>query len=111
MRTLPRHLLLAAVLLTVCCAERQAAAATLPGLEKGVATLGDHAEQVRHVERQAARRNDRHRFIRPAVPAWADATPCGFGHSSSLIRPETPVIHAAFPPSRFRLPPPASVLA
>ena len=109
MRTLPRHLLLAAVLLTVCCAERQAATAG-PTSSKEVPKLADQVEQVRYVTRQHVRRSDRHRFIRPAVPAFADAPQRGFGHSCSLIRPESPVVHVSFPPSRFRLPPP-SVLA
>ena len=109
MRTLPRHLLLAAVLLTICCAERQAATAGPIG-GKDTPKLADQVEQARQVERQYARRSDRHRFVRPAVPAFADVVQAGFGLSCSLVRPESPVVHASFPPSRFRLPPP-SVLA
>ena len=108
MTTLPRHLLLAAVLLTVCCAERQAVAAA--SSDKGVASLAEPQFQASHAERRVARRAVSQRSIRPAVTVWRDAAPQGFGFSSPLIRAQSSVVHATFPPARFRLPPPSCLL-
>ena len=110
MRTLPRHLLLAAVLLTVCCAERQAAATPGSTSDKATAALSEQAVQARLTEQRHVRRRDQRRLVRPAVPAWGDALPAGFGHASPLVRATSLVVHRSFPPSRFRLPPPSVLL-
>lgn len=107
MRTLPRHLLLAAVVLTVCCAERQALSAT-PELQKAaIEQSGERAQQQRAVERIQVRRQARHRYVRPAVVAWREQRQSAFAPTVATRVPDRPLVHAIYPPSRFRLPPPA----
>ena len=104
MRTLPRHLLLAAVVLTVCCAERQAVSATVD-LQKVAAEMRQDAS--RSVQQEARRRSERHRHIRPAAVVWQDRLHQVYGQRLTPASPECQVVHVIFPPSRFRLPPPA----
>jgi hypothetical protein len=108
MRTLPRHLLLAAVVLTVCCAERQAVA-TLDLQRVAAEMAGERIDQSRSVEQSQRQRRSRHHLVRPAAMGPREYS--APRHSGDVVMPgplpECPVVHAIYPPSRFRLPPPA----
>ena len=105
MQMLPRHLLLATVVLAVCCAERQAVAVTLE-LQKAVAEQSDRSQQQRAMEQIQVRRQSRHRYVRPASVSWRDALRLAFAPAVATPRPHCPLVHVTYPPSRFRLPPP-----
>ena len=108
MRTLPRHLLLAAVVLTLCCAERQAVASTAVELQKAAfGEAGERAIQQRAAEQIQVRRLARQRYVRPAALAWRDQVRATFAPAVAARLPERPLVHVIYPPSRFRLPPPA----
>lgn len=108
MRTVPRHLVLAAIVLTVCCAERQAVPAS-----------HDLAQMAAEIARASAKssetraRREQERQIPAAAKAATSAekarrsmspVPTGFG---SLVESEREVLHRVYPPDRFRLPPPS----
>ena len=107
MRTLPRHLLLAAVVLTVCCAERQASATV--DLQRVAAEIaGERMDQPRSVQQALRQRRARHLLVRPAAPGLVASPRVIRQPVPAAAAPETPVVHAMYPPSRFRLPPPAT---
>jgi hypothetical protein len=109
MRTLPRHLLLAAVVLTVCCAQRQAACSV--DLQRVAAEMaGERLDQSRTVEQGERQRRFRHHLVRPANPGSKTDAPWAGAAGNAVpaaATPECPVVHVIYPPSRFRLPPPA----
>ncbi len=107
MKTLPRHLLLAAVVLTVCCAERQAVAATVDLQKVAAEVAGERYGQARNVEQTVRQRRESRRYIRPAAVTRAHRMRVVFGARRASVTPQSPVVHKIFPPSRFRLPPPA----
>ena len=109
MRSIPRHLLLAAVVLTVCCAERQATLGfDISQMAAELARQGQRisADQQRDQSRVRSQRHDERRQTRPA---WADLQ---ISSRRTALRPaveqlpETRAAHQEYPPSRFRLPPP-----
>ena len=107
MRTLPRHLVLAAVVLTVCCAQRQATAGSID-LGKLAEVSGQRLDDSRLVHQNQRQRRAQHRLIRPAAVVSARQVRDLFAIAAPLgLAPPTPVVHAIYPPSRFRLPPPA----
>ena len=107
MRTLPRHLLLAAVVLTVCCAERQAVAATLDLQKVASEVAGQRIDQARRVEQSARMRRARQQHVRPASIDWRERLDAAFAPTEVLAnQARVAVVHAIYPPSRFRLPPP-----
>jgi hypothetical protein len=108
MRTLPRHLLLAAVVLTVCCAERQALATA--DLQRVAAEMaGERMDQPRSVQQALRQRRARQMTARPAAVALVAASRrVSLPPRVAGAGPETPVVHMMYPPSRFRLPPPAA---
>lgn len=107
MRTVPRHLILAAIVLTVCCAERQVTLSP-PELAQMAAEI---ARGTRTGEHRAWRKAE------TQVPAAAKAAPSprrrlrpalpGPDVSASLVDSDRQVVHEVYPPSRFRLPPPS----
>lgn len=108
MRTVPRHLLLAAVVLTVCCAQRQAVSTV--DLQRVAAEMaGERLDQSRTVEQGERQKRSRHHLVRPAdVGPKSHALEAGRAGDAvaPAAAPECAVVHATYPPSRFRLPPP-----
>jgi hypothetical protein len=107
MRTLPRHLVLAAVVLTVCCAQRQAVSATVD-LQKAAAEMtGQRSDESRLVHQNQRRANLR--YIRPAAGSCRQQARAVFARAAlpPTAPPPLALIHAEYPPSQFRLPPPA----
>jgi hypothetical protein len=108
MRTVPRHLLLATVVLTVCCAQRQAVSTV--DLQRVAAEMaGERLDQSRTVEQGERQKRCRHHLVRPAdVGPKRHAPEAGRPGDAvaPAAAPECAVVHATYPPSRFRLPPP-----
>jgi hypothetical protein len=99
---------LAAVVLTVCCAQRQATSTTVD-LSKLADVSGQRLHDSRLVDQQHRKRRSQHRLIRPAAMVGSGQAREAFGKDDvppSAV-PDAPVVHSIYPPSRFRLPPPA----
>lgn len=108
MRTLPRHLILAAIVLTVCCAERQVTLST-PELAQVAAEM---ARGNRSGENRSWRRAERQvpaaAKTAPSTDRPAPARPPTLAAVDPLVESDRQVLHDSYPPSRFRLPPPVS---
>ena len=105
MGTLPRHLILAAIVLTVCCAERQA-----PLSSPELAQVAAEIARTARAGENRVHRTEHHQVPSARSVSQQQAAPRG---RPPLVVPMAPlasdrqVRHESYPSSRFRLPPPA----
>lgn len=107
MQHLPRHLLLAAVFLTVCCAERQASATF--DLREAAEVAGQRLSEQARPNRIVRSHAERQHRIRPAAKTTAESRPTLPTRPVRLAAPDTAdVVRPVLSFEQLRLPPPTA---